>query len=92
MDTADGVWVFCGANSKLPAGVFKELATAEDWIAKNQLTGILTRYPLDTGLYDFALAKGWFKPKHLNQDTAEFKARFTCASLPHHHYEDGKRP
>lgn len=93
MEITEGVWVFCGANSRLPSGVFKELATAEGWIEKNQLTGILTRYPLDTGLYDYASAKGWFKPRrpYPSHTSPEFKARFTCAYLPHHHYENGKR-
>ncbi len=91
MEIQDGVWVFNGSRGHLPAAVFKELGSAERWIEENQLTGLLTFYPLDNSLYDFALAKGWFRPKHPYQSEAEFKATFTCASLPHHHYEDGKR-
>jgi hypothetical protein len=91
MKVEDGVWVFNGPRGHLPAAVFKELEIAERWIEENKLSGLLTLYPLDTSLYDFALAKGWFEPKHSYQSEAQFKATFTCALLPHHHYEDGKR-
>jgi hypothetical protein len=43
----------------------KELA--ERWIGDHGLTGMLTEYPLDMGVYDWAVAKGFFrsgKPAH----------------------------
>jgi hypothetical protein len=83
------VWVFHGANASLSAGVFSTRAYAENWIAHNKLTGMLTRYPLDTSIYDWAVKQGYWKPTRDDQSTAEFKQRFTSASLEHFHYEDG---
>ena len=83
------VWVFHGANASLTAGVFSTRKKAEDWIAHNSLTGRLTRYPLDMSVYDWAVQKGYWKPRRDDQATPEFKQRFTSASLEHYHYDDG---
>jgi hypothetical protein len=82
------VWVFNGGKS-FPSGVFTCLALAEDWIARNRLTGTLTEYPLDVGIYDWIVGKDWFKPKRDDQKTPEFIARFSSAYQEHFHYQDG---
>lgn len=89
MSDVPSVWVFNGARANFPSGVFttKELATA--WIAKHKLSGTLTRYPLDQGVYEWALERGYFKPKRDDQKTAEFIGRFSAAHQEHYHYEDG---
>jgi hypothetical protein len=85
----NSVWIFNGGAS-IPAGVFTTRELAEKWIAENRLSGLLTRYPLDEGFYDWAVRQGLFKPTKEHQFTADFKGRFTCASSDHFHYEDGQ--
>ena len=82
------VWVFNGGNS-FPAGVFSSLAIAEEWIKQHRLTGILTKYPLDVGIYEWTVSKGYFNPKREDQKTPQFIARFSSAYQEHFHYEDG---
>ena len=50
------VWVFNGAQSTFPSGVFTSRELAEEWIRTHALTGTLTNYPLDTGMYEHAIA------------------------------------
>lgn len=90
MSKIESVWVFNGARSDFPSGVFTEREPAEKWIEANGLTGTLTKYPLDVGVYDWAIEKGLFKPKKPHETTTEFIQRFTTASQEHYHYEDGK--
>jgi hypothetical protein len=87
----DSVWVFMGAGGKFPSGVFTERLAAERWIAQNRLTGVLTRYPLDTGTYDWARSQGHFVPKTEQQRDAEFIGRFSSATQEHYHYENGSK-
>jgi hypothetical protein len=46
---------------------------------------------VDTGVYKWAISKGFFRPSKPHQTTPEFIGRFTSASMEHHHYEDGRR-
>lgn len=85
---AESVWVFNGENA-IPAAVLTTQELGEAWIAENKVTGMLTRYPLDESLYDWATRLGYFKPKREDQTTPDFRAQFTCATTDHHHYEDG---
>jgi hypothetical protein len=70
--------------------VFTTKLLAEAWISKHKLTGTLTRYPLDLGVFEWALERGYFTPKRDDQTTAEFIGRFSAANQEHHHYEDGR--
>jgi hypothetical protein len=83
------VWVFHGAGGRFTSGVFREKATAQEWIAKHTLTGMLTRYPIDVGVYDWAVGNGLFTPKADKQHSPEFIGRFTTASQEHYHFENG---
>lgn len=87
---AEGIWVFNGIGSHFPSGVFTSQALAEEWIAKHKLTGTLTLYPIDTGVYEWAIGKSVFKPKEDRHKTSEFIGRFSSAYQEHYHYEDGK--
>jgi hypothetical protein len=91
MDHADFVWVFNGAKSSFPSGIFTDLDRAERRIGEHPLTGTLTAYPLDTGVYEWGIAKGFFRPRKPHEASPEFIGRFTSASMEHHHYEDGRR-
>jgi hypothetical protein len=85
----DGVWVFNGESSNFPSAVFTTRERAEEWIALHKLTGTLTKYPLDIGVYEWALNRGAFKPKRPDQSGPRFIGRFSSASLEHYHYEEG---
>jgi hypothetical protein len=84
----DSVWVFNG-SADLPAAVFTTRELVEAWIAKHGLSGVLTKYPLDVGVYEWAIGCGAFKPKRPDQSGAQFIGRFSSASLEHYHYRDG---
>jgi hypothetical protein len=85
------VWVFNGINH-FPSGIFSSREKAEQWIAKHQLSGCLTKYPMDIGIYEWAIANGAFKPKRPEHSQPKFIGRFSSASLEHYHYEDGQIP
>ena len=88
------VYVFNGADpqgkgrASFPGGVFSSRETAEAWIVRHRLSGVLTAYPLDEGAYDWAVEHGWFKPKRDDQRTPAFVGRFGLG-YRHWHYEDG---
>jgi hypothetical protein len=84
------VWVFNGDKARFPSGVFTNQQLAEEWIEQNQLTGTLTAYPVNLGIYGWALEKGYFTPKRDDQKTASFIGNFSSASQPHEHYENGE--
>lgn len=83
------VWVFHGMGGRFTSGVFSSRERAEAWIASHQLTGVLTCYPVDKGVYDWSIQSGFFKVKKDEQLKAEFIQKFTSASQEHYHYEDG---
>ena len=83
------VWVFHGANGRFTSGVFTTRKTAEKWINENTLTGILTKYPVNQGVYNWSINNGYFKVKKEEQKSPDFIQRFTTASQEHYHYEDG---
>lgn len=83
------IWVFNGSGSKFPSGVFAEKEQALAWVSKHQLSGVLTRYPLGVGVYDFAVETGMFRPTRDDQKSAEFIGKFSSASLEHYHCENG---
>ena len=83
------VWVFTGESAQFPAGVFSARSLAEEWISRRRLTGILTEYPLDTGVFDWALVNGHFLPKRPEHEESKFIGRFTSGRLCHLHFQDG---
>ncbi|MBP0595968.1 hypothetical protein J8I87_41405 [Paraburkholderia sp. LEh10] len=83
------IWVFVGEGARFPSGVFTVLDVAKAWIASNQLTGVLTRYPLNEGVYDWATSHGLFTPKKPEHSSPFFIGKFTIASMEHFHFENG---
>ncbi|MFC4060960.1 hypothetical protein ACFOWE_21880 [Planomonospora corallina] len=83
------VWVFLGEGAQWPSGVFRTRERAESWIRTGELTGMLTEYPLDTGVYDWVIEHGHFQPRAAHQQTPSFVGRFTTAQQEHFHYTDG---
>lgn len=89
MSSVVSVWVFNGARSTFPSGVFSTREAAEEWIAKYSLSGTLTQYPVDVGMYDYAMQHGSFTPKKPDHTTADFIAKFSGGGMNHFHYETG---
>lgn len=85
----ENIFVFNGSDSSLPSGLFSEFELAKKWIEKYGLTGILTAYPINIGLYDWAIENHIFDPKKDYQTKARFIQTFTCASVEHYHFENG---
>ncbi|MFC5821918.1 DUF7710 domain-containing protein [Nonomuraea harbinensis] len=83
------VWVFLGEDAQWPSGVFRTRDRAESWIKAAKMTGMLTEYPLDTGVYDWAIEHDHFRPRAAHQQTPSFMGRFTTAHQEHFHYTDG---
>lgn len=53
----DTVWVFNGGRNSFPSGVFSQRELAEEWIRKNKITGTITAYPINQGVYDWAIGR-----------------------------------
>ncbi|MFK7969666.1 MAG: hypothetical protein AB8F95_04825 [Bacteroidia bacterium] len=86
------VWVFSGEKGAFPSAVFSSLEKAESWIKTNNLSGVLTEYPIDLSAYDWAIQNGYFKPQKKHQKSPQFIQRFSDARQRHFHYEDGLTP
>lgn len=87
----DGLFLFHGnGSSKFCGGVFTKKNIAEKWIAQYKLTGILTKYPVDISVYDWAIENSIMTPKRDYQFKPEYIGGFTHASQEHYHYENGK--
>lgn len=89
IDMIRSVWVFNGEGSRFPSGIFALRDSAEIWIRQHQLTGILTEYPLDIGVYEWAIQNGVFRPKRPDQQSSKFVGGFTSAHMAHVHFEAG---
>jgi hypothetical protein len=85
-----GVWVFNGDGGRFASGVFSSQAKAEAFISEHKLSGILTEYPMDMLVYEWAISNEFFKPKRDDQRTAKFMQTVTSASQEHFHYENGE--
>jgi hypothetical protein len=74
-----------------PSGVFSSRELAEAWIQKHRLSGTLTQYPVDCGMYEHATEHNRFSPKKPEHTTSEFIGRFAGGGIDHFHYENGHR-
>lgn len=81
------VWVFKAPRATFPGAVFSDPRRAREWIAEHRLTGILTAYPLDEGVYDWATRQGLFRSDRPAE--AGFIGSFTSAHQEHYHFTDG---
>ncbi|MBB6272986.1 hypothetical protein HDF26_003446 [Pedobacter cryoconitis] len=90
-DKVNFVWVFHGAKGRFSGGVFSSLEKGEVWVKKHELTGVLTKYPLDEGAYDWAVQNDFFEIKREDQKEPLFIGNFTSASQEHYHFEDGEK-
>ncbi|MCE3226470.1 MAG: hypothetical protein K0S32_1021 [Bacteroidetes bacterium] len=89
MEKVTKVYVFSGSNSTFPGGVFLDFDSANNWIKKHHLSGTLNVYPVNVGLYDWAIQRGYFEIKKEDHSNPAFIEKFTSASLEHYHFENG---
>lgn len=82
------VWVFNGNKNHFPSGVFSSKERADEWISAHQLSGTLTRYPIDVSVYEWVQSHGYWHPKRQDQMTPQFIANFSSAYTDHYHYGD----
>lgn len=66
------IWIFHGAKSTFSSGVFTDKEIAENWIKKHKLAGVLTLYPVNEGVYDWAINNKLFTPKKDSERASEF--------------------
>jgi len=89
------IWIFHASDARFAGGAFEALVMAELRIQKHRLNGVLTGYPVDEGCFDWCLRTfGTASDKaklHVKGADPGFVGRFTSASQPHTHYEDGKK-
>ncbi len=83
------VWIFNGEKSLFPGAIFSSRERAEAWIARHGLSGTPTRYPIDEPIYEWTIARAYFKPAKDFQSSAKFIERFSSACQEHYHYESG---
>jgi hypothetical protein len=87
------VWVFNGSSARFPSGVFSDLEAAKGWISRNRLTGVLTAYPMNEGVFDWAIANDCtnLSPAKVQVKASDpnFVGSFTSASQEHFHFEAG---
>lgn len=82
------IWIFIGVGGRFPSGVFSSKEQAEQKILESKLTGMLTKYPVDYFVVDWAIERGFFSLK--SDDSIEARRQvFSSASLEHYHYENG---
>ena len=85
------IWIFSGSNSQFPSAVFEDLKKAEKWIKEHSLSGALTKYPIDQGVYEWAISNNYFSPKKEHERSPKFIQSFSSASQEHYHYENGNK-
>ena len=83
------MWIFLGDRARWPGGVFSSRDTAVRWIAEHHLTGMITEYPVDVGVYEWAVAAGAFPPGKLQHSSSGFIGGFTTAAQEQGHFTDG---
>ena len=91
MPFLEQVLVFNGVRPSFPFAVFSSRENAETWIRNRSLTGTLTLYPIDLGMYEYAIGKGLFRPQKDAHTESLFIGRFSGGGIDHFHYEDGAR-
>ncbi len=88
MTDSKHIWIFHGSGGRFASGVFENKELAETWVKKYHLQGILTKYLINEGVYDWANRSQYFKPSKAAHLSSDFIQKFSLASQEHYHYED----
>jgi hypothetical protein len=83
------IWIFHGDGANLSTAAFSTREKAESWIVENKVSGIITKMPLDNGIYQWTINNDFFEPKNDFQKNSSFIQKFTSAYLEHYHYVNG---
>jgi hypothetical protein len=87
-DDRPRVWIFHGAGAPFAAGVFASRSDALDWVARHELTGIVTEYQVGGGCYDLAVEQHRFRDTKPHHGSVQHVAAFS-PGLDHVHVRDG---
>jgi hypothetical protein len=87
-DSGHRVWIFHGETSRFASGVFPDVTSGLEWIAKHRLTGILTEYEVGGGCYDLAVSEGRLRNTKPHHRRTEHVAGFS-PGRGHIHVRDG---
>ncbi len=85
------VWVFHGEGARFGSAIFALVETAEAWISENKCSGMLTEYPLNVSVFDWAVESGFFALEKIENKPMSFVQNFTSASQQHFHYINGDK-
>jgi len=95
LEDEKSIWVFNGARSRHSGGIFESLDIAEKWVRNNRLSGMLTKYPLNTGVFEWADENNLIRMREgkLEEKRKDpiFIGGFTTAAMEHYHYEEGEK-
>jgi hypothetical protein len=83
-------WVFYGVKASFASAVFENEQIAFETIKKYSLTGLLTCYPSNRLVYEWAIENEYFKVKRDHQKSPAFIGSFTSGSQNHYHFEEGE--
>lgn len=86
----ESVWVFHGDGATFSGGIFSDYVQASSWIGKHQLSGMLTEYPLNQGVYNWCVEKEYFTPKKPLHHESNFIGKFTSAAQEHFRFKNGE--
>ncbi|AKK07279.1 hypothetical protein CMUST_14950 [Corynebacterium mustelae] len=89
MSETDFVWVFQGERASFPSAIFSSKKSAVQWIEQHNVSGMLSKYPLDVSVYEWSIASGFFKPRKDDHRTSEFIQSFSSACVEDSQYIDG---
>ena len=78
-------------GARMPSGLFSTQIGAEKWISDNRLTGVLTEFPVDIGVLDWAIRFAGFSPPPEKRSSPAYVGRFTSGAVVHFHFEGGVR-
>lgn len=82
------IWVFQGEQTSHASAIYADFQAATQWIEALKLSGVLTEYPFDQGVYDWAVARRHFTAKPDIEPS--FIGSFTSASQRHVHFDKGR--
>ncbi len=83
------VWLFTSASNDvvpdahIPQAAFRTLAAGDRWVRTLKPSGMLTEYPMNIGVFEWATARGVFKPRRDDQRATPFIETFSDASQAH---------
>lgn len=78
------VWVFQCKSAE--AGVFTEFRLAALWARQHKVSGLLTRFPLNQGIYDWAVENDYLTEKQIGHG----REGLYLGTFKHFHFENGE--